>query len=335
MDLFSPIKESDVLLRYLAKETDEKENEMVHQWLEQSPENVSYFNHLKHLWDDQENHASLHEKYETLKAWDKLNDTLSTTAHPSNRWKKRYIWFAAAASVIMFVCVGYFLISNNRSDKELKEIAGNSVRKIILPDKSVVWLNCNSELNYRENFIKNRKITLSGEGYFEVKPDQSHPFEVYTATARIKVLGTKFNVKAYPGDAQTEVSVTSGKVSFTPQFNHMDRGKELILTSSEKGISMADSVTPQKAELNNPNYMSWKTHEFVLNNTNIKDIVNIIRSTYHVDVVLQAQNTKNCNLSGKFTDQSLDEILDMLQVAFKVTYEKENNTIIIKKTDCQ
>lgn len=335
MDSFSNIKESDVLLRYLAHETDANENEIVNQWLKESPENVSYFNHLMHIWDNQENHLALDTKYETLKAWDKVNSTLTITGHPSSRLKNTYIWFAAVASILLIIGIGYLFFSNNSHQEELKVQSGNNVRKITLPDKSVVWLNYKSELHYPKSFLKKRTITLSGEAYFEVEHDQLHPFEIFTSTARIRVIGTKFNVKAYPEDPQTEVTVTSGKVSFIPQTNHNAMGKELILTNGEKGISHEDSIIPQKSKQKNPNYMSWKTNEFVFNNTNIKDIVNTICNTYHVTMILEAENTQNCNLSGTFTEQSLDEILDMLQVVFKVTYEKENNKIIVKSAGCQ
>ncbi|NJO02458.1 MAG: FecR domain-containing protein [Bacteroidia bacterium] len=100
----------------------------------------------------------------------------------------------------------------------------------LLPDSSQVWLNANTELQYRQDFQQNRVIILSeGEAFFEVKPDKAHPFTIRTSYGVMtRVLGTSFNVKAYQRLKKVEVAVRTGKVTVAQdqrKFSILERGK--------------------------------------------------------------------------------------------------------------
>jgi len=100
--------------------------------------------------------------------------------------------------------------------------------KMILPDSTVVWLNNETKLKYASDFSENRLVDLTGEAYFNVKHDPLHPFIVNVGSERIKVLGTKFSVNAYPDDQIIETSLISGSVKFesSPENN---KSKSFIL----------------------------------------------------------------------------------------------------------
>lgn len=86
--------------------------------------------------------------------------------------------------------------------------------KLTLPDGTLVWLNAGSRITYSQGFgVGNRKIELIGEGYFEVKRNEEVPFLVKTNSLLVKVLGTKFNFRDYPDDAEAIVSLSEGKVA--------------------------------------------------------------------------------------------------------------------------
>ena len=84
------------------------------------------------------------------------------------------------------------------------------------PDGSIVTLNRNSKLIFPKHFTKNvREVTITGEAFFDVKPNTSKPFIINAGNVQVKVLGTSFNVCAYPGTETVEVVVESGKVQVT------------------------------------------------------------------------------------------------------------------------
>src|SRR2546423_14261851 len=90
--------------------------------------------------------------------------------------------------------------------------------KLVLPDGSTVWLNAGSKLTYNKDFGNNiREVSLVGEAFFDVMHIPDVPFVIETPTAVVKVLGTSFNVKAYPNETTTETSVIRGRVEISPR----------------------------------------------------------------------------------------------------------------------
>ncbi len=331
MKEFSNIKETDVFIRYFARETSAEEDGVVLSWLDASQENMSYFNQLKLLWEDTNDNTALDEKFHTLSSLDKFKAEMDRT-----RTKSLHLfrWSSIAATILLLVGLAiYFLYYNN--NKEIIIVSNKKTVKITLPDASVVWLNRNSQLAYNKNFNKKRSLTFSGEGYFEVQPNPSSPFEITTKRAKITVVGTKFNVNASPNDSTIEVVVKSGKVILSQQIKGSTKKYDIILTSGEKGIERNNAEAPQKMPADDPNYLSWKTHEFTFNNTNLKEIVAIINNTYdNAHIELEIGNTENCNLSGKFNCQSINDILDMLRIVLNIKIEKKGENIIIKSAGC-
>jgi transmembrane sensor len=330
MNNFTTIRETDILIRYLAQETSDAERDLVHAWLEESPENANYLLQLEQLWDDSNDHTLLNEEYKADEAWEKVI-TKAEAPKSKNRIIGNFGWLSIAASLLLIIGAGFYFINYN---KEIRITSTQKVIKITMPDKSVVWLNRNSELIYKKSYKKDRTIKFSGQGYFEVQHNPSNPFIIITKTAQIKVLGTKFNVNALPNSPVTEVTVKEGKVLLSRQSPGKEK-EEIILTAGEKGLNVSNSEAPVKSKVEDPNYLSWKTREFQFNNTNIKEIVRIINDVYNTNVELSGENTEYCNLSGKFNCQSLDEILDMLRTVLNVTIEKKGNVIVINSFGCQ
>ncbi|HEX2933714.1 MAG TPA: FecR domain-containing protein [Bacteroidales bacterium] len=332
MKQFSHIDQTDLITRYLAQESTSEENEMLQQWLASSSENVAYFNRLKEIWDDTNDHSSLNLKHQTLQAWADVNTRMKEGKAKTIR--SIYVWAASvAASVLILLGIGFYFIHN--AHEEVSVASTKKILKITMPDKSVVWLNRNSELIYdKATFAHNRRVKFSGEGYFEIQPDSANRFEIQTSNATITVLGTRFNVKANPKDSLTEVVVKSGKVRLTSNAGSTKEKKEIVLTAGEKGSSRLNDMEPQKKLADDPNYLSWKTHEFTFNNTNIRDIVNIINEIYSVNVVLAEGNTENCNLTGRYSWQSIDDILNMLQIVLNIEVKRSGDDIIIKTNGC-
>ncbi len=163
--------------------------------------------------------------------------------------KNRFKWIAGvAASVLVLVMGGYFFFfrSSSRSSfpenlaveqiaRETGIVSGNEPRKtVVLPDGSVVTLRSNSKIVLAKDFnTASRELHLSGEAFFDVAHQQQLPFIVHTDEVNIEVLGTVFNVSAYPGNELTETALFRGKVVVTRK-GHPDQ--KVILSPSQKMV---------------------------------------------------------------------------------------------------
>ena len=124
-----------------------------------------------------------------------------------------YQKFARVAAVIVplfLLAGGMFYYLSPRNEMIEVSVAYGEQKRLILPDSSEVWLNAGSSILYPETFAKNkRQVILNGEAYFSVKKDTVSPFIVETSQLSVKVLGTRFNVKAYPNDEKITTTLRS------------------------------------------------------------------------------------------------------------------------------
>ncbi|HVW62489.1 MAG TPA: FecR domain-containing protein, partial [Puia sp.] len=147
----------------------------------------------------------------------------SFDAHPSSGALRRFPgrWWMAAAAVLVLGVAGGLLYRGQRHpniaatspvptahDKEITTRYGTR-NFLELPDGSKLWLNAGSKVKYAED---RRELTLEGEAFFDVKHDPDHPFIIHTGKLDVRVLGTSFNVKAYPNDSTIETTLIKGKV---------------------------------------------------------------------------------------------------------------------------
>jgi len=134
--------------------------------------------------------------------------------------------------------------------------AGDSAQIFMLPDNSIVYLNAKSKLEYSQNFNKtNRRVSLVGEAYFEVKKD-SGQFIVECANTTIKGKATTFNVKSFAADKDVEVIVASGTVQFSG-VGYKDF-KKLVLTTGQSGYYIKEKSSISKSNHQRKNYKWWE-----------------------------------------------------------------------------
>ncbi|QEH41695.1 FecR family protein [Chitinophaga sp. XS-30] len=125
-----------------------------------------------------------------------------------------------AASVVLTAGLAFAWMYSRRTpppqsenNAMLVQNGSGTIKKVILPDSSEVWLNANASLRWEEDpLTQERHIALTGEGFFEVHKDSRRPFIIHTRDLTIRVLGTAFSVEAYPGEKMSRVSLLSGKV---------------------------------------------------------------------------------------------------------------------------
>lgn len=266
-------------------------------------------------------------------------------------YRNWYIGLAVAASLIFAVLFFPSLYSKKQpviASAERNEIStGNGSRtKVQLPDGSLVWLNAGSKLHYDKSFgITTRHVTLSGEAFFDVTKNKEKPFIIQTSSIDIKVVGTAFNVRAYPGDRTTETSLIRGIIEVTIRNRPNDK---IILSPNEKLIVENNPVNKVKAtpkELAEPfvsinpikrnnvdstiNEIQWVENRLVFENETLRDISQKMERWYNVHIEIETERLLDKRISGSFVNENIDQAMDALSITGKFHYKRLNDTIII------
>lgn len=197
---------------------------------------------------------------------------------------------------------------------------------IILPDGTGVWLNAETRLSYPADFsVKNRKVELRGEGFFEVTSDDKNPFIVKTTLMSVTVLGTKFNVKSYD-DEDSFVSLMEGKVEIVTS----DEANRVTLEPNDHAtISLAGEILLSK-RLAIENINTWTSGEFNYLNATLIDIAKDLQRRFNVKIKISNEELayKVFTYSAEeFT--TLDQILRHLKATKELDYKRDKDEITI------
>lgn len=255
---------------------------------------------------------------------------------------------AAAVAAMVLITVGYSWLRVARPALALPVVAtttavfssGNEPRKtIVLPDNSVITLRSHSSLTLADGFgHANRELTLSGEGFFDVVHNSGHPFIVHTADANIEVLGTVFNVSAYPDDHHTETALFRGKVSVT---SHDHPGQKIILTPSKKIVISDDRQNklqpPQITSLlsdpvsHKASEIAWVRNRLKIEDEPLSQIAARLQDWYGISIGFADQEVKEYRYSGTFESETVIKALEALQLSYPFSFRVEKEKIIIGK----
>lgn len=238
---------------------------------------------------------------------------------------RKWRWVAAAAVLMIAVSAGWWisrtepvtqqLITLQKKEAESAFFTGKQF--VRLPDGSTVLLNQDSELSYSTSFGKQaREVTLIGEGYFDVRHDSSKPFKVLTGDVTTTVLGTAFNVKAYPGQREIKVTVTRGKVQVG------DNLRTFGVITPDQQISVNTATNDFiKTNLKAETAEAWKSQYLILDDVSMDDAVKTIAAKYNVRINLLNKDLKKCRISATFLDgEDLDQVLTVVSGVVQATY---------------
>ncbi|MFD0767277.1 FecR family protein [Mucilaginibacter lutimaris] len=194
--------------------------------------------------------------------------------------------------------------------------ANGQVASLTLQDGTKIWLNGGSKLTYPAEFRgSTREIALTGEAFLEVEHDAKKAFIVHTGSIKTQVLGTSFNVKAYPEDAFVKVAVTTGKVGVVATGKAgviQPLAKTVFLTPAQEVVMNKkdlSAVTTKSVDVEN--ITGWKNGDFIVKNMPLPEVLNAIYHRYNVTVKADA-NLVKCSISANFTNVSLQNIIKII-----------------------
>ncbi|WP_298645809.1 FecR family protein [uncultured Proteiniphilum sp.] len=250
--------------------------------------------------------------FEPSKGWKRLTASLPGSG------RVRYLSFitrAAAAVVLLFVAgIGVWMMVN-RPEQLFAQVDNT---EFTLPDNSQIVMQRGAKLEYDRHFGKTeRHVSMQGEIAFAVVRDETRPFIISTPTARIEVLGTEFTVNA--GDNETRLSVTSGKVRFTPD----DPVIPLLCTA---GMTVHYSANTETINVSSPGSemeINGKTRSLTFDNIGLKEIVMVLSHFYNVQIELP-ENESDLTFSSSFTGKSIVEIINI------INFTLDTNIVIVE-----
>lgn len=326
--------EIDILLAaYFAGEADSMERAQVEAWINASAANRSYFEASQKTWNAAGQLAA-DKRFNTDAAWKKLKTQIDEQSARTTP-KRNYSW-AAAAGVILLVGVASLLWFMRGAEHNIQTLTVASTAEVIndtLPDGSQISLNKNSQLSYPSAFKgEQREVTLSGEAFFDVSHDAAHPFVIHTEMMDVKVLGTSFNVQAYPGGDSVHVSVKTGKVQC------MSGSDTVIIMPGEYAVYTKGNAAIRKGQEDNPNRSAYRDRIFRFNNTSLGIAVQQLNEAYGCNIVLKNEALKSCTftITKVFNNEPVANIIEAIEVIFpEITSHQEGNTITLDGPACR
>lgn len=202
---------------------------------------------------------------------------------------------------------------------EIRSTTG-MVTAVTLPDNTCVWLNSDSYLRYPARFGRERRVTLYGEGYFNVAKDPAHKFVVEARSTEIEVYGTEFNVEAYEGD-YIRTTLVSGRVGVSYEdVNH--RRQILRMMPDQQAIYNARTGVMYLNEADVTCNTSWKEGKIVLHNTSLEDALRMIGNKYNVQFLIRNDALRSNKFTGTFSNQSLDVILRYFNLSSNIRFRQ-------------
>lgn len=305
-----------LLLKYISGKASQEEKEDVAAWIDADAEHLREFMSLRKEYD-----ALVWQDAEELKA-------AASGRMLSLRPVMLGLLRIAAIFVIAFGLSYWALQAMYTDEAEMQTVyvpAGQRTQ-VTLADGTTVWLNGRSTLTFPSRFSADtRNVQLDGEAYFDVQKNPDKQFIVSTAhQSAVRVLGTKFNVRAYKEQEDVTTTLMEGKVNFEfchaqqqPRYISMAPGQKLIYHSSDGRMELC--ATSGEREL------AWKDGKIIFRKTSLREALDILAERYDVDFITRKNVPYDDSFSGTFVNRNLEQILNFISVSSKVRWRYLNN----------
>lgn len=294
------------LTQYFKGEASEADINKIKAWGEV---NKDEFNQLQSIWDK---YGSLATSYtpDLSKAWDKIDERTQSSNGTSFRWITRI-----AAVLVVVIGVGWMLQSGWLSASSPLQTyqATNENLVVDLVDQTSVTLSPGSSLTTEAGFgLENRRVELTGKGFFEVEKDESLPFVVNVGELNVSVLGTSFQVDQSAD--LIKVIVTEGKVDVRAADN------VVVLNKYERAFFDRSASTLIKSDKINENQMAWKSLVLKFSNVTLLEFAEDLEDFYGIDIDV-ADGLQTRRITAEFNNQTLSEVFEIVQATLTVNID--------------
>lgn len=305
-----------LIAKYLSGNTSAQEQEELFHWIDQSEDNQTFFENSIDAWN-MGMKASAPLTTNPEKAWATIEGEIKPTVKI-----RRMTFFRIAAAIALVMAAGIWWMQNS-TDNQVAEMISlvNSeliAKEIALPDGSTVVLNKGSEIRFSKKF-EDRSIRLNGEAFFDVATDSLRPFRVITGDTETQVLGTSFNIRAYPEDEDVLLVVETGKVAFKAVTEEGPKVEAVIVEAGYQAVAVkgSDSI-PHKKAIEDKNLLSWKTSSLNFENVSLKSVTKALERHFEIEISIKNPQLENCVFYGVYDNPDLNAVFEMLKYAMNL-----------------
>ncbi len=321
------------IVRLLSGEADIEDKRLVNDWVKQSADHKKMVDELKDIWLAAGTlHNSDHYALERdiLKYGERIRERES-----GRHWRPMILTVLKYAAIFLLLAAiplsYYFGRKTNQPESSWSTVTCQLGDKsmILLPDSSKVWLNSGSKLTFNNNFtVGNRELHLEGEAYFSVAKDPGNPFTVNCGTLSVEVMGTEFNLKAYPDEDKISTTLIEGSVKVTGPKNN------LVLTPGQKLVyhSQTSKMTLHKLSDTAPE-TEWKEGRLVFRNESLGELEQKLERWFDVDIALADEAVREKRYTGILERESILEVMSYFSLAKSVGYKIDGNKVTFYTSD--
>ena len=354
-----------------------EEIEILDDWRKADFENEKKINEIKAILLLTSINNNYIEPYKK-QAWNRLTQKIEEEKSQFNflqlfRKQKANVWMRAASIILLIglgVALGISLISNHifeistglvttdiqTPDTLTINTQPGSRSTVLLPDGSKVWLNNDSEIKFHPDFKKHRKVFLTGEAFFDVAAtSEATRFNVYTSDITIEVVGTRFNVKAYPNEGVIETTLEEGEIIlykkdpvkelalitlkdnnhatfirkegeiFLDQVPGYKKAEDLIKPGRKEELIINENVYTNK-------YTSWKYGSLIIEGESFRSLSRKLERWYNVNIEIKNEKIAKLHFTANIKNETIEQALKALKIAhpFDYTFEIDKNLITIE-----
>ncbi len=320
---------NDLIERYLTGNLSEDEYSKLTEFIKASRKNAGYFYEYKENW------APRPDKL-TDENWQKLSNRINRLSILNESFAKKTSLYISlkriAAALIIGLFIGGAVITYNLYMKRQSvnmlvfEAPRGEKSKVVLTDSTVIWLNSSSKIQLKNNYnILNRKVQLEGEAYFEVTKNKRLPFRVSTRDLDVSVLGTRFNIIAYPDENITETSVIEGIVEITTKSSE----KKVILRENQKATYNKNNNTLTYQAASPVIDIAWMHNMLIFDNEHYLKVFSKLEKWYGVEIEVAGEIKYEPHYTFKIKTESLSEMLNLLNIIAPIEYKISGDKVTI------
>jgi ferric-dicitrate binding protein FerR (iron transport regulator) len=313
----------ELLERYIKGECSDEEAALMERWYDR----LALEKDATRLLSEAEERRLVQELWEKIAA--KENPEIGK--EPENRLRNRRAWRYAAVWAGMLMVSGGIWMQWNRKGRLIAKkpvyttiaTAFQQVKKVVLPDSSIVWLNSATHVSFPVDFITHREVRLSGEAFFDVRPDVNHPFVVLAGNSVTSVFGTSFNISAYSEAGELRISLKSGKVGIA-----IDKTDRVLLPGQ---IMIYDKIAGTKDVMQEaPGDMDvWTAGRMLFYKTPLKEALAQIEARYGLHIIYDHPIT-NRTITSKFENTALEKVLQSLSFGWDLHFTRIGDTLHVR-----
>lgn len=313
----------DLLPRFCEGRTSEGESRLVEEWIAEDEEHLKMIHriHALHLATDA---MDVMKHTDLDKVLDKVKGRMHAVSRvPGWEWTQR---IAAVLSIpLLLGCLWLYFEGDRRVPEvaQMMEISTNPgmTTRLMLPDSTLVCLNSESTLRYPSRFSGDvRQVELTGEAFFDVARNEAKRFVVQTEhDSQVEVYGTRFNIEAYPSDAQVSTTLIEGSVGFLYK-DKRGQAKKINLKPNQKLVYTPAEEEVQLYATSGESETAWKDGRIVFDNTPMDEVLRMLGKRFNVEFVVKSKRLDEYAFTGTFTSQRLERIMEYFKISSRIKW---------------